>query len=180
MTEENNTETAAVQVYELGYHILPTVVADDLEGEVAKLRNAIEKRGGSFIAEGTPEMTTLAYPIFVNNGGKNSKYETAYFGWIKFEMSASQAVALNDDDFTANKQVLRHILIKTTREETRAQLQTEQNIILREVRTTGTIEKKEVKEERGEVSEEEIKKSIDDMVGDEQTEVATEEIETKE
>ena len=132
MTEENNTETevdtAELQVYELGYHILPTVVIDDLEGEVAKLRSAVEARGGSFISEATPEMMNLAYPIFVNNGGKKTRYETAYFGWMKFEMNQSQAIDLRDADLSANAQVLRHILVITTREETRAQMQTAQTM----------------------------------------------------
>ncbi len=170
--EENNTDTtenAENQVYELGYHILPTVVADDLEGEVTKLRSAIEKRGGSFISEGTTEMTTLAYPMFVNNGGKQTKYEQAYFGWIKFEMKPSEAVTLNEEDLTMNTQILRYILFKTTKEETRAQLQTAQNNILREIKTTGTLEKKTVTEEKGEVSEEALEKSIEELVGGEET-----------
>ncbi len=169
MTDENIAETKEStenQVYELGYHILPTVVADDLESEVAKLRSAIEKRGGSFVSEGTPEMTTLAYPMFINNGGKKTKYEQAYFGWIKFEMGADQATALSDEDITMNAQVLRHILVKTTRDETRAQLQTAQNNILREIKTTGTLERKTKVEEGGEVSQEDLDKSIDDLVGD--------------
>lgn len=163
MTEE----TKEMQVYELGYHILPTVVADDLEGEVGKLRSAIEKRGGSFIAEGTPETVNLAYPMFVNYGGKQTKYERAYFGWMKFEMDREQAVALREEDLATNAQVLRFTLFKTTREETRAQLQTEQSTILREVKTTGTLEKKQVAEEGGEVSEEALEKSIDELVGEE-------------
>lgn len=165
MTEETKELQTETQVYELGYHILPTVVADDLEAEVAKLRSAIEKRGGSFITEGTPEMMNLAYPMFINNGGKNTRYERAYFGWIKFEMASSEAIALRDEDLKMNKELLRFLLIKTTREETRAKLQTEQNTVLREVKTTGTLESKHVVEEGGEVSEEEIAKSIDEMVG---------------
>lgn len=166
MTEENNKEA---QVYELGYHILSTVPADDLEKEVSVIRSAIEKRGGSFIAEGTPESVELAYPMYVNEGGKQTKYDRAYFGWFKFEMDAEQAVLLEKEDVATNKQILRHVLITTTREETRAQLQTEQNGILREVQTKGTLEKKSVAEESsGEVSEEAIDKSIDDLVGDDE------------
>jgi len=184
MTEENNTDA---QVYELGYHILPTVVADDLDAEVAKIRSAIEKRGGVFISEGTTETVNLEYPMFVNNGGKQTKYERAYFGWMKFEMDAEQAVALKEEDLAMNSQVLRTILVKTTREETRAQLQTAQNNVLREIKTTGTLEKKHTEEEGGEVSEEALEKSIDDLVGDEEvaeekeeaTEEATEEEETE-
>ncbi|MAZ67439.1 hypothetical protein CL652_01565 [bacterium] len=163
MTEDSKE----MQVYELGYHILPTVVADDLEGEVGKLRSAIEKRGGSFIAEGTPEIVSLAYPMFVNYGGKQTKYERAHFGWMKFEMDREQAVALREEDLSRNSLLLRYTLFKTTREETRAQLQTEQSTILREVKTTGILEKKHEAEEGGEVSEEALEKTIDELVGEE-------------
>ncbi|PCI89783.1 hypothetical protein COB18_03225 [Candidatus Kaiserbacteria bacterium] len=177
MTEENNTETevdtAELQVYELGYHILPTVVIDDLEGEVAKLRSAVEARGGSFISEATPEMMNLAYPIFVNNGGKKTRYETAYFGWMKFEMNQSQAIDLRDADLSANAQVLRHILVTTTREETRAQMQTAQNNVLREIHTNATLEKKQEAEEGGEISEKEIEKSIEEIVEEKKPEAET-------
>ena len=167
MTAEETNNTEDMQVYELGYHIVPTVAADDVESEVGKIRSAIEARGGVFIAEGTPEAMNLAYPIFVNDGGKRTKYERAYFGWMKFEMDPAQVVALRDEDLAHNAHVLRHILFKTTREETRAKLQTEQSTILREVRTTGVLEKKQVAEEGGEVSEEALDKSIGELVGEE-------------
>lgn len=57
-TTEENTNDA--QVYELGYHLLPTIAQDELEAEVTKLRSAIENRGGSFISEGTPAMNNLS------------------------------------------------------------------------------------------------------------------------
>ena len=174
MTETVQTEDAIAEdvthVYELGYHMLPTVAAESVDAEVQKVRSAIEKRGGSFIAEGTPEMHTLAYPLYVNNGGKKTKYERAHFGWVKFEMHPSEAVALKEEDVDTNANILRSILFVTTREETRAQLQTAEAGVLREVATTGTIKKQEApdsKEAVGEVSEEALEKSIDDLVGEE-------------
>ncbi len=169
MTEEHNEEGRDATVYELGYHLVSTIAADDLETEVNKIRKAIEKRGGSFITEGTPEALTLAFPMFINKAGKQIKHETAYFGWIKFEMEPEQAVALRTEDLAHNENLLRILLIVTTREETRAQLQSEQNTILREVKTTGVLEKKHEVEEGGEVSEEELEKSIDDLVGEDET-----------
>lgn len=163
-TEEHTNEEKHAQVYELGYHVLPTVSKDELDGEVAKIRAAIEKRGGSFIAEGTPETITLAYTMYVNNGGKQTGYNSAHFGWIKFEMATDEAVALQKEDLDTNANILRYIVIRTTKEETRAQVQLEQNNILREVKNESILEKKEVIEEGGEVSDEEIDKSIEDLV----------------
>ena len=174
MTEEKNIDATEARVYELGYHILPTVVADDLEAEVSTIRSAIEKHGGSFIAEGTPESMNLAYAMFVNNGGKQTKYERSYFGWMKFEMTPEGEEALRAE-LKSNSQILRFILFLTTREETRAQLQSSQNSVLREVKNTDTLEAKREEEEGGEVSEEALDKSIDDLVGDEKEAEKTEE-----
>ena len=170
MTENTTTDEKDVSVYELGYHILPTTPAEEVEAEVAKLRSAIETRGGSFITEGTPESVALSYPMFVNNGGKQTKYDRAYFGWLKFEMDPAQAATLQEEELQKNAQVLRASVTKTVREETRAQMQVAEAGVLREVHTTGTIEKKQtdISEEKGEVSEEQIDKSIDDLVGDEE------------
>jgi len=166
MTDENNVDDTQTTVYELGYHMLPTIVADDLEKEVGTIRSAIEKRGGSFIAEGSPETVELEYAMAINNGGKKTKYDKAYFGWMKFELDPEQATALQADDLASNAQILRSSLVKTTREETRAQLQTAQHTVLREVKNTGTLEKRHDVEEGGEVSEEELAKSIDELVGE--------------
>lgn len=168
MTEENTQDTQDAVVYELGYHVLPTVPADALESEVATIRSAIEKHGGNFIAEGTPEMMTLAYPMYVNNGGKNTTYTQAYFGWMKFELTP-EAVAALKEAYTANAQILRFTIFKTVKEETRAQMQVADAGVLREVETRGTIEKRQTdvtqeKQEKGEVSEEAIDKSIDELV----------------
>ena len=43
---------AEPRIYELGYHIIPTVKEEDVEKIVGGIRSVIEKAGGSFIAEG--------------------------------------------------------------------------------------------------------------------------------
>jgi len=164
MTDEHTHEDVVTQVYELGYHLLPTVAKEEIESEVAKLRNAIEKRGGVFIAEGSPETITLATPMYVNNGGKNTKYTSAHFGWIKFELPTHEVVALKQNDLDANQNVLRYILVRTVKGETRAQVQLEENLKLREIKNDSVLEKREEKEEVADVPDDVIDKSIDDLL----------------
>lgn len=168
--ENETTEVGAgdeTRVYEIGYHILPSVPEENLDDVVAVIRNTIEKAGGSFIAEGAPQSVKLAYTMYVNRGGTHDAYDRAYFGWIKFEAEGDAPIALNEF-LKTNEQVLRYILFKTVREETRASVKAPK---LREVKRTDTIESTPKKgatvdEGKGEVSEEAIDKSIEELVGD--------------
>lgn len=168
------------QVYELGYHILSSLNEGELEAAVNTLRGEITKHGGSFIAEGTPELLDLAYTMDVNEGGKHTKYDSAYFGWLKFEMDPTYADKLKYEALETNKNILRYILIKTVREDTRAQVREETLKTLEEVKTTGTIAKKPVVAEKKtgeEVSDKEIDKAVEELVGEADT--STEVVEEK-
>lgn len=172
MTEENTTEEVDLTVYELGYHLLPTLAADAVDAGVGTLRAAIEKHNGAFIAEGTPESIDLAYTITKSEGGKHTHFDKAHFGWIKFEMAASEVPALREL-LEGDKNLLRFVLFKTVREDTRADVQIAHAGVLREVATVGTIEKPATaEEEKGEISEEAIDRSIEELVSGE-SETAT-------
>lgn len=163
---EENKDIETNQVYELGFHMLSSFSEDELEFAVDALRNTITKYGGSFIAEGTPELIDLAYTMTINEGGKHTKYDKAYFGWLKFEMDAASASLLKKEDLEENKSLLRYILIKTLREDTRVQMRKETLQTLEEVKTTGTIEKKTVQEEEKvgkEISDVEIDKAVEEL-----------------
>jgi len=171
MTEEDlektEVETAGAEdsrVYEVGYHVLPTVKEEDVESVVAGIRAFIEKAGGSFIAEGAPVSTKLAYTMFVSNEGKRTGYDRAYFGWIKCEMDGAAAYELATK-LEADAQILRSIIFKTVREDTRAAAR---HSVLREVKRGETIKSKPEKgaeqQVAGEVSEEQLDKSIDELL----------------
>jgi len=81
--EGKNTE-----FYEVGYHLVSTISEDKVGPEIAKLRQAIESRSGSVVAEEWPKKTELAYTISRREGGKRAKYDSSYFGWIRFTMKA--------------------------------------------------------------------------------------------
>jgi ribosomal protein S6 len=170
--EAKKQETVApkkegVRIYEVGYHILSTVKEGEVEGVVSLIRKDIEKAGGSLITEGAPQSVKLSYTMSINKGGKNSHYERAYFGWIKFESDADGVKTLNQT-LASEKNILRYIIFNTLREDTRAIARPK---TLREVRRTDTItstpkkgaEPKEVSEE---VSEKELDKALEDITNE--------------
>ena len=162
--ENDSAEEVAIRVYEIGYHISPNIKEEDIEKIVSGIRSEIEKHGGSFIAEGAPSMTRLSYDIETHEGGKRVQYDRAYFGWLKFEAKVSAAKAL-DQVLKDNTSVIRSLVFKTVREDTRAKMKAPQ---LREVKRTDIIKAapRRVEEPAAPVSEEELEKAIQDITAD--------------
>lgn len=167
------TETATVEidaadgvsrVYEIGYHIAPSVKEEEVEKIVASIRDEIEKSGGSFIAEGAPSLLKLAYPMTTREGEKKTEHDRAYFGWLKFE-APSEAAELLESSLKRNPSIVRAIVFKTVREDTRAKMKAP---TLREVKRTDTIKstpRRAVAEEadKAPVSEEQLDKALEQL-----------------
>jgi ribosomal protein S6 len=161
-TEIDDADDAVLRIYEAGYLILPTVPEDQVESVVADIRSFIEKAGGTFIAEGAPVSTKLAYTMYVNTAGKQNPYDRAWFGWIKFEVTGSAAHALTDM-LLRHSSILRSIIFRTVREDTRASAR---HALLREVKRTDTIKSDPTKgaADAGVISDEAIDKSIEGLI----------------
>lgn len=153
------------RIYEIGYHIIPTVKEEDIEKTVGEIRSGIEKSAGqvSFVAEGAPSLIKLAYPMSVRSGEKYTEYDRGYFGWIKFEAPASIVSVLNDS-LKVNANILRFIIWKTVREDTRAKIKAPS---LREVKRTDTIKssprRAPAEEVSAPVSEVDLEKALQDI-----------------
>ncbi len=135
MSDSASENEVVSRVYEVGYHILPTAKDEDVEKIVASIRTSIEKAEGSFIAEGAPSLIKLAYPMIVREGEKLIEYDRAHFGWIKFE-APTAAAKIVESSLNANPSVIRCMVFKTIREDTRAKMKAPQ---LREVKRTDVI-----------------------------------------
>lgn len=160
-TVDTASEAGEARIYEVGYHVIPTVGEDQLEKIVGTIRTVIEKAGGSFIAEGAPALMKLAYDMEAREGDKNVVHDRGYFGWIKFEAMPQTAQELADA-LKADPTILRHIVFRTVREDTRARFKAP---TLREVRRTDTL-KPAVRREEGAaapVSEEDLDKALSDL-----------------
>ena len=159
-TQDVAQEAAESRIYEVGYHIIPTVKEEDLDAVVGKIRAIIEKAGGSFIAEGAPVAMKLSYPMSIRENERHTEYDHSYFGWLKFEAPAEAALEL-EKALKTDIQILRHIVFRTVREETRARLKLG---TLREVRRTDTIKPaRRVEEVAAPVSEVDLDKALEEL-----------------
>jgi len=165
-------DVAEPRIYEIGYHIIPTVKEEDVEKIVSGIRGIIESAGGgpssggkvAFIAEGAPSLIRLAYPMSAPaiEGEKRAEYDRGYFGWIKFESPIGAASVLTEA-LKSDANILRFGIFRTIREDTRAKIKPP---AMREVKRTDTIKpstKRAPEESATPVSEAALDKALKDI-----------------
>lgn len=158
MEKELEKITATSQVYEVGFHIVPTVAENDLGVQVTRVRDEIEAAGGRTFADEYPRHIDLSYPMVKVVANKRAIYHSSYFGWMKFDAESSEVRAL-DGALKQNESIIRFILIKTVREHTMVPKKA-----LREKRVDEIPHAKVLAEEKPAMTEEELDKTIEDLV----------------
>jgi len=160
MTKE--TAKTAGTVYEVGFHVVPTVSPENLPKEYDAVKAALEKNGATIISEEFPKLRNLAYTMIKAIGSARHRIDTAYFGWIKFE-GPRESVAEIDKAMKADEKILRHLIIKTVRENTiyGPKILAEER---KDARNEEVKEEKKDAKEAGPVNQEELDKSIDKLV----------------
>jgi ribosomal protein S6 len=152
------------RVYEIGYHVSPATKEGEVDAVVSEIRALIEKEGGRLLAEGAPSLTKFSYNIAALEAGKRVEYDRGYFGWIKFEGPTASAAAL-EEALKLHTAILRSIVFRTVREETRARFKTQG---LRDVKRTDTLKAapRAVEESAAPVSEADLEKALQDITAE--------------
>lgn len=155
MTKNEHTEQdTPKKLYELSYILVSTVPEDKLAEEVNVIRGIIEKAGGSIETSADPSLRDLAYPMSLSKEHKKTTYTAGYFGWMIFSVE-SDAVKTIEKAVDAHERILRFLLINRP-PLAAASLRT---------KAPGVGAEKEKKE----ADQEDIEKSIDEMVEEEAT-----------
>ena len=167
MTKEHEDKEVELQKYELGYHLVPSLSEDDLALRVEELMKAVTSAGGNILSEGAPTAFTLSYTMRRLRGGTWEKYDTSFFGWMRFEAPAEAMPELKDG-LEHNEYLIRHLVIKLDEKALAPapEPRKPRPVVLKEVETEPKqLEKKQTHdEEKGEVSEEELDKQIEDLI----------------
>ena len=147
-------------VYEVGFHVVPTIPEDGVAAVVEKVRQALGS--AEIINEQFPQKVALAYTVERANVGRREKYNDAYFGFIKFALER-EAVPAFEVALRGMRDILRFLLIETVREDI---TQAPRRAVFSSDRLEGeTIKKPEAEaEKQAEVSDEDLNKSIDALV----------------
>jgi len=117
MNKETIKNEDGINVYEVGYLLLPSVPAEKVSAEADGLKALIEKNKGSIISDEFPKLRPLAYMMAKQIDGVRHKCTEGYFGWVKFEIE-SAALPVIKAALDTHPKMLRYLLVKTVRENT--------------------------------------------------------------
>jgi ribosomal protein S6 len=149
--------------YEFAFHVLPTVAEGEVPSVVESLKAHITKAGGQIFDEEAPERFDLAYEIAKYMEGRNRRFTSAYFGWIRFKLDAA-ALAELTEHIESTKDVLRFLIVKLTKVEEATPFRFHESIADRKVRTISDEEIAEVEAEAAEVVDEVIDEVIEEVI----------------
>ncbi|MCB9819479.1 30S ribosomal protein S6 [Candidatus Nomurabacteria bacterium] len=112
--EEVELDSKESQSYELAFHVLPTIAEGEVNTVFGAIKDLIKKEGGEIFDEEAPERFELAYEVIKHLESKNRRFNSAYFGWVRFKAMPQDTVRINAE-IEHNVSILRHLLIKLSR-----------------------------------------------------------------
>lgn len=147
------------RVYELSFLLVPKIEEGDLGVAYTNLKDMVASFGGEMIASEMPKMTPLAYSMLKVVSNVRNKYNSAYFGWVKFFIDAEKVLELKKKlDFEPN--VIRFLILKTVKENTIAT----KRFVGRDSAYRKNTPKKTDEEKVVSINKEEVDREIDAMV----------------
>lgn len=152
-------------IYEVGFHIVPTVEESKIGDTVEKIRSVLDSAKAEVIGEQFPAKMQLAYTVERSTTGKREKYNDAYFGWMKFAVEDRESIPTLEAVLRSTHEVLRYLLVQSSIPE----VATPRRTVFSSNRLEGETIKKPTAtpEETGVVSEADLDKSIEALVVEE-------------
>ncbi len=150
------------RIYEVGYLFMPTISEEKLPASYGNLKELVSSLGGNIISDDMPKMINLAYPMFKTLKNINTKFDSAYFGWVKFFMDPEKILELKKK-LELDLNIIRFLIIKTVKENTIAA----KRFIHRDaIRRKPPMFKKEEAGEAVEINKEEVDKQIEALIAE--------------
>lgn len=112
---DDTADDGRTNVYEIGYHLLPTLGEEEAVSTTAGIMDLLKAEGADFAGERLPSKIDLAYTIAKRVNGKLTNFSSAYFGWVAFEVSR-EAIQRVKTALDANPSVLRFLIVSTDRD----------------------------------------------------------------
>jgi ribosomal protein S6 len=117
MNKENESiveDEINARVYEISYILVPTMSETQAVEKINSLKSSIATLGGSFISEEAPYMRDLSYEMLRVIKNINNRFDTGYFGWIKYELDAA-LISKIDKTLKLDEEVIRYLVVKADR-----------------------------------------------------------------
>lgn len=157
---ENNEENAVSnsRVYEVGYLLVPTLSEEEVPAVYGNIKELVSSFGGEMIADEMPRMMPLAYKMVKVVANVRNKFDSAYFGWVKFNMDSDKVVEMKKK-LDLDPKIIRFLVLKTVKENTIAAKRFVRGSVDKKPRTA-----KNENEEATPINKEEIDKEIDALI----------------
>lgn len=149
-------EEKEMKVYEVAFNLVPDIGEENVAKSFGDIKASLESKGASFISEEMPKEINLAYEMKKVRDNKNFYFNKAYFGWIKFEISADKMDEVKEL-MEKNIDVLRYLIVKTVKENTLAPKKFTET-------KESTRKRRAPKEESAPINEEEVDAKIDELL----------------
>lgn len=157
---ENNEENieSNSRVYEVGYLLVPTLSEEEVPAVYGNIKELVSSFGGEMIADEMPRMMPLAYKMVKVVANVRNKFDSAYFGWVKFNMDSDKVVEMKKK-LDLDPKIIRFLVLKTVKENTIAAKRFVRGSVDKKPRTA-----KNENEEAAPINKEEIDKEIDALI----------------
>lgn len=109
-----SNETKELNIYEVGYIIVPTIPEENVSKEAGLVKSAIENIG-VLVSSLEPKLIPLAYAMDTVSENKKSTYTSGYFGSFVFHAEAKEMEVLKEK-LDKNDSLIRFLLIKRSKE----------------------------------------------------------------
>ncbi len=159
MENEVENKGAEGRIYEVGYLLTPAIDDAEIPAEYTNLKDLVSSLGGEIISDEMPRKIDLAYTISKVIQNIRHKFDSAHFGWIKFTMDTDKVNELKKK-LDLDPKIIRHLIIKTVRENTIASRRFTRSDMRKRMPTSPKPEG----EEAPVINKEELDKEIDAMV----------------
>ncbi len=148
-------------IYEVGFHLIPSLGEDEVKIAVDGVHSMLKRYSAEIMGESFPQRMTLAYRIERSVSSKREKYSEAYFGWIKFKAIPTTVPEISHV-LQSTPEVLRFIMVESFPE---GVPMPRRAVFISDRLEGATIQKPMVAPEKsGEISEEDLDKSIEALV----------------
>jgi len=159
--EDLENKDLDTRVYEVGYLLVPTISEEEIPAVYGSIKEFITSFGGEIISDEMPKMIGLAYIMSKIFQNIRNKFNSAYFGWVKFSMNMKKVLELKKKlDLDPN--ILRFLILKTVKENTIATKRFARRDMAR--RRSPVMKRKGESEDVVPINKEEIDKEIDAMI----------------
>jgi ribosomal protein S6 len=115
-SEDLNEAEDSTRVYEVGYLLLPSIPEEHIPEAVTAIKAVIKGAHGVSLSEEDPRLRPLAYEMTKHIGTENVRFNTAYFGSMKFEVVGNELPTIKAG-LEALDSMLRFLIIKIGREQ---------------------------------------------------------------